>query len=142
MEVMVFKCNHASMIIALFVAVSVNSSVLTVSKPGNSGTYSTITAAVNSAKSGDSIIILDFERYMEQVIIDSTKGGIVICSKKPLSIVKPSITYQDKINVGPLTVNDARIDSMITYVRNRAFCSYKTRNVVNTSMLKKTVWLK
>jgi hypothetical protein len=104
---------------------------LTVSQQTDGGgAYRTIMSAVNAAHAGDSVVILDQEQYKEQVTIDSTKGGLVLCSDNPKSSKKPTVVFQDKINVGPTTCADAKIDSKITFDQNGALQIKRVRGVV------------
>ncbi|MCL2690062.1 MAG: hypothetical protein FWE57_09495 [Chitinispirillia bacterium] len=83
----------------LFVQTAFSQSTLTVAKSG--AMHTTVQAAVNAAKSGDVIEIIDLGIYDEQVTVDSTKSGITIRSRNPLNRGKPIIRYQDTTNRSP-----------------------------------------
>ncbi|MBN1602944.1 MAG: hypothetical protein JW915_15150 [Chitinispirillaceae bacterium] len=117
-------------IIILTLALPVHPRVLTVSKSGGDGMYNTISIAVKNAGNGDSIIILDNGIYEEQVSLDSTKSGIVLCSKNPLLQNKPGISFQDNQNIGPRNRSEAENACSTTYIRNGALRLYKVRDVV------------
>ena len=70
----------------------------TVAKDG-SGQFTTVQAAIQAAGQGDEVVILDAGRYAEQVTIDSTKNGLVLRSENPLAASRPTIVFQDKINL-------------------------------------------
>ncbi|MBN1130305.1 MAG: hypothetical protein JXA71_15035 [Chitinispirillaceae bacterium] len=111
------------------VATAINAATFTVAKDG-SGQYNTIMAAVRVAKAGDSVRIMDLATYAEQVIIDSTKTGLILCSRSPTSFSKPRIVYRDLVNVGPRNYQESLIDSLITFDRNGALQILAARNVV------------
>jgi len=100
----------------------------TVSKDGR-GMFTTIQEAVNKAAPGDIVQILDVVSYPEQVTIDSTKNGLTLTSVAPTALNKPKIVWQDKVNVGPRTYAESRIDSMITFDRNGALRILGGKNV-------------
>jgi len=83
---------------------------ITVSKdPGDGAMFSMVQAAVNAARPGQVIEILDAEVYAEQVTIDSTKSGITIRSKNPTSLTKPIIKYRDTQNTSPKNSTEAQV---------------------------------
>jgi len=96
---------------------------LTVSKNldqnADAGMFTTIQAAVNAARQGQIIEILDTEIYREQVTIDGRdespwpgvtggKNGITIRSRNPTSLFKPTILYQDNDNRSPRTFAESQ----------------------------------
>jgi hypothetical protein len=107
-----------------------NAAQLLVSKPGGVGAYTTIMSAVRAAKARDSVVIADEGTYEEQVTIDSTKTGLVLCSSNPTSPRKPKITWQDKANIGPTSCADAKIESKITFDQNGALQVMRVRGVI------------
>jgi hypothetical protein len=115
-------------ILVLIAAFAINAATLRVSQ--QDGPYKTIMAAIKDAKAGDSVIITDAEVYKEQVTIDSTKNGLVLCSENPLSQNKPKIMFTDKVNVGPTTCADAKIESKITFDQNGALQIKRARGVI------------
>jgi hypothetical protein len=100
----------------------------TVAKDGT-GDFTTIMAAIKKAGPGDIVQILDAATYPEQVTIDSTKNGLTLCSTNPTSISKPRIVFQDRINIGPRTYEESKVDSLITFDRNGALQVLGARNV-------------
>jgi hypothetical protein len=102
----------------------------TVSKTPGQGQFTSIQAAVNAARRGDIVKILDAGVYAEQVIIDSSKSGLTLTSANPLSLNKPSIVWQDRVNVGPKDCDEAHDDGKVTYDRNSALMLLYTRNVI------------
>jgi hypothetical protein len=102
---------------------------LTVSKISGQGQFTSIQAAVNAARRGDIVKVLDAGVYAEQVIIDSSKSGLTLTSANPLSLNKPSILWQDKLNVGPKTCLEAKDDKNVTFDRNSALMLLYARNV-------------
>ena len=107
---MLFACSIADILFA---------NTLTVSQNGG-GSFTTIQAAINAAKPGDVVKILDAATYTEQVTIDSTKNGLTLTSSEPTALNKPRIIWQDTVNVHPATVAESKIDSMINFDRNGA----------------------
>ena len=99
---------------------------LTVGKDGTA-MYATIQAAVNAAKPGETIQILDTEVYAEQVTIDGRetspwtgvtggKNGITIRYAPPAgtapnsNFARPTIRYRDISNTSPKTAAEASRD--------------------------------
>lgn len=113
------RCAISVAAIVVSLSPTLFAKTLTVSKAGG-GMYSSIQAAVVAAGPGDEVVILDSAVYAEQVTIDSTKSGLVLRSEKPRIQNKPTILFQDKINVGPKTTAESLVDSLITYYRNGA----------------------
>ena len=105
--------------VVLFFSLTVNSTGFTVSKAGD-GQFTTIQAAVDAAGENDNVVILDTAVYEEQVTIDSTKNGLSLMYVKPLSLQKPVIRFKDTVNTGPKNVDEALVDSLITFERNGA----------------------
>ncbi|MBN1308225.1 MAG: hypothetical protein JXA18_09935 [Chitinispirillaceae bacterium] len=100
----------------------------TVSKNGSSQ-FTSIQAAINAAGVGDEVVIKDDSVYEEQVTIDSTKNGLILRSEQPRAVSKPTIRFQDDINIGPTTADEALVDSLITYERNGALQILGAANV-------------
>ena len=70
-----------------------------VSKTSDDAQFRTIQAAVNAARPGEIIEILDEEIYEEQVTIDGTKNGITIrYIPTPNSTARPTIRWRDTQN--------------------------------------------
>jgi hypothetical protein len=101
---------------------------ITVAKSG--ADFTTISAAIKAAQPGDVIKIMDVAIYEEQVTIDSTKYALILTSKDPASLIKPTVKYKDTINVGPRTYAESNVDSLITFDRNGALRIIKARNIV------------
>jgi hypothetical protein len=102
---------------------------ITVSKSGSADVKS-IKDALLKAQPGDVIKIMDIATYEEQVTVDSTKYPLTLTSSNPTSRTKPTIKFQDKINVGPRTFAESQRDSMVTYMKNGALRIMKARNVI------------
>lgn len=100
----------------------------TVSKDGR-GAFSSIQAAVNAAKPGDVVDILDAATYAEQVTIDSTKNSLTLIGAKKPTDPKPTILYQDKIHVGPRNCQEALTPAKIDFDQNGALRVLQARNV-------------
>ena len=84
---------------------------ITVSKVADDAAqFNTVQAAVNAAKPGQIIEILDTATYREQVTIDSTKHGITIRSKYPTDLAKPKIVWRDTVNQSPKNSTEAVTD--------------------------------
>ena len=122
------KCGKYVFMVLLVAIQVVTAAVLTVSKDGQ-GVHTSIQAAVNAARQGDEVVILDYATYEEQVTIDTSKNGLTLRSSTPTSLNKPRIKYQDKTNVGPRTCAEAKIDSLINYDQNGALQILGARNV-------------
>ncbi len=105
------------------------SATYTVSKDG-SGNYTTIQAAIDNAQPGDVIEITDTSTYAEQVTIDSTRSNLTLRSKNPRNLAKPTIKFNDKINVGPRDMDEALDESKINYDRNGALQILAASNVL------------
>jgi hypothetical protein len=118
----------AALAVCFAMVFSVQAITYTVAKDG-SGTFTTIMAAIKVAQPGDIVQILDAATYPEQVIIDSTKNGLTLCSKNPTAFNKPKIVYRDITNVGPKTYEESLIDSLIRFDRNGALQLLAVRNV-------------
>lgn len=91
---------------------------LTVSKDGT-GCFTTIQAAVNAAKSGDEIFIMDNAIYQEQVTFDSA-FNLSLKSSNPAGVNKPTILWKDEVNVGPKSYQETLVEEMITFDDNGA----------------------
>jgi hypothetical protein len=117
-------------VIVFLAAHLTNAAQLLVSKPGGLGAYTTVMAAIKAAKAKDSVVITDEGVYEEQVTIDSTKNGLVLCSSNPTSLRKPTIKWQDKANVGPISCADAKIEAKITFDQNGALQVKRVRGVI------------
>ena len=109
------------------IALPVISATYTVSKDG-SGQFQSIQAAVDAAGMGDEVIILDTAVYEERVVIDSTKHFLKLRSKNSSSETKPSIRFQDDINVSPYPCDKAELANQ-RYIPNGALIVYKVRRV-------------
>ena len=107
---MLFACSIANILFA---------NTLAVSQSGG-GNFTTIQAAINAAKPGDVVKILDAATYPEQVTIDSTKDGLTLTSSEPTALNKPRIVWQDTVNVHPKTAAESQIDSLINFDKNGA----------------------
>ncbi len=107
---------------------SIEAASFTVSQDGR-GAFSSIQKAVDKAGKGDIIEILDASVYAEQVTIDSTKNGLILRSSNPTAPNKPVIQFQDRVNVGPTTAADSKIESKINFDQNGALRIMRARNV-------------
>ncbi|MDR0305811.1 MAG: hypothetical protein LBI42_03125, partial [Chitinispirillales bacterium] len=94
--------------VGLLVQMVFSQSVLRVSKIDPDAEFTTIQGAVNEAKAGYIIEIIDTETYDEQVTIDSTKTGLTLRSSNPKSRIKPVIKWQDVTNRSPITPAEAQ----------------------------------
>ena len=112
------KGGLISVLLATMVQFAVGD-ILYVSKDGESA-YTSIQDAINAAKAGDIIEIRDFEVYEEQVTIDSSKNRLTLRSTNPKLSRKPTVKWQDRVNVGPRNKDEALIESMINYDQNGA----------------------
>ncbi|MBN1576814.1 MAG: hypothetical protein JW913_09695 [Chitinispirillaceae bacterium] len=125
---MVIRLVVNTVAVVTLIASSLLAATFTVSKDGN-GQFTSIQAAINAAGPGDEVIITDAAVYEEQVTIDSTKNGLILRSEQPRAVSKPTIRFQDTINVGPTTATEALIDSLITFDRNGALQILEAANV-------------
>ncbi|HEX2956533.1 MAG TPA: hypothetical protein VHO70_06870, partial [Chitinispirillaceae bacterium] len=116
--------------LVIFVVQLTSAAQLLVSKPGGLGAYNTIMAAIRAAKPNDSVVITDEEVYEEKVTIDSSKTGLVLCSSNPASARKPKIVFQDKVNTGPLSCADSKIEEKITFDQNGALQVKRVRGII------------
>jgi len=97
-------------------------SKITVSKDaGDAAMFTTVQAAVNAARPGDVVEILDAAVYEEQVTIDGRdaspwtgvvggKSGITLRSKNPTGSNKPVIKYRDTKNTSPKNSTEANVN--------------------------------
>jgi Right handed beta helix region len=92
--------------------------------------FQSIQAAVNQARKGDEIVILDQAVYREQVTIDSNKAGLILRSANPTATRKPTILWQDQANVGPKSCQEALVARNINFDQNGALRLLMTRNIV------------
>lgn len=104
------------------------SSSISVSKDGT-GMFSSIQDAVDAAKSGDEIVILDNGVYEEQVTIRNA-FNITLRSRNPESISKPAILWRDIENVGPTNLEEANDTDKITYYYNGALRVIDSRRII------------
>lgn len=88
------------------VALSVKASEIRVAKDG-SGTFSSIQSAINAARAGDVITIMDTEIYDEQISFDSTKSGITLRSSNPEAFKKPVIRWLEPGSSDYIRINGA-----------------------------------
>jgi hypothetical protein len=100
-------------------ATSAFSAVRTVAKDGT-GAYRTIQAALDASQPGDEIVIKDAAIYEEQVTIN--KNRIVLRSENAAipNAKKPTIKWQDRVNVNPKTKEEALQDGAINFDQNGA----------------------
>ena len=103
--------------------------VHTVSQDGR-GAYTSIQAAINAAGKNDEVVVLDYAVYEEQVTIDSSKSGLTLRSENPRSSRKPTIKWQDKVNVLPSTCEEAKVSATINFDQNGALRIMRVRGVV------------
>jgi hypothetical protein len=104
-------------VVLVFVAAcSINAANLRVSQA--EGPYFKIMDAVNAAKPGDSVTIIDEEVYKEQVVIDSTKNGLVLRSENPTGKNRPVIMWTDTVAVLPKTCLDAQNEELVNSSEN------------------------
>ncbi|MBN1759079.1 MAG: hypothetical protein JW863_12215 [Chitinispirillaceae bacterium] len=101
----------------------------TVSKDGTAN-FTSIQTAIDNAQPGDIITIMDTEVYAEQVTIDSTVSDLILRSKDPDNLVKPTIKYCDKTNVGPRNADEALDDSKINFDQNGALRVLASSNIL------------
>lgn len=113
--------------IAFMAMASAHGQTFTVSKDGR-GQFTTIQEAVTKAKKGI-VEILDAATYAEQVTIDSNNNGLILRSTNPGSLVKPVIQFWDKVNVGPTTAAESKIESKINFDQNGALRIMRARNI-------------
>jgi hypothetical protein len=116
------------LVVLLMMNVPLYPATHTVSQDGR-GEYTSVQAAVNKAKSGDDVVILDFAVYKEQVTIDSSKNRLTLRSENPKLRLKPTIRYQDKTNVGPRTYAESQDQSKITFDMNGATRVLRAKSV-------------
>ncbi len=91
--------------------------------------YKSVQSAIDAAKDGDEVVIMDFAVYKEQVTI-ANKKNFILRSDNPKSLRKPTIQYQDKKNVGPTTCDEAKIDSLINFDQNGALRVMRSSGVI------------
>jgi len=115
-------------VLIAFSAIYIQAAIHTVAIDG-SADYASVQEAVNAATAGDTVEILDFSIYNEQITIDSTKQGLTLRASNPASSIKPVILWQDKVNVGPKDTAQAKIDSLITFDRNGAVRIIQSKDV-------------
>ena len=116
-------------VLITFSAIHVQSATHTVAKDG-SAEFTSVQAAINAAKAGDIVEIVDLSTYNEQVTIDSTKNGLTLRSSNPTSPRKPVIMWQDKVNVGPKNYEESKDPTKITYDQNGTVRIIKARGVI------------
>ncbi|KMQ49994.1 hypothetical protein CHISP_3083 [Chitinispirillum alkaliphilum] len=118
------KFIHLFFFLAIAAHTAFSQSQITVSQDG-SGQYSDIQSAINAASPGDEIIILDNAVYSpeQQIHIsvnsrDERLHNLTLRSADPNN--KPTIRYQDRVNVGPRNYEESRDPAHITFYRNGA----------------------
>lgn len=119
--------------VVFFMAQAAMPAVLTVAQDGT-GTYESVQDAVDNAKEGDIIEILDDAVYEEQVTIDSAKTGLTL--RGDIN-AKPTIKHQDTKATYPSVCEDAqdenKSDSVFAagnyYEQNGAVRVIKARQV-------------
>jgi hypothetical protein len=116
--------------IAVLFAFKSDAATFTVSAAGGGGMYTSIQKAIDAAGKGDIVKIIDISTYNEQVTIDSTKNNLVLTSSSPTSLNKPTIKWQDTVNVHPKTYAESQ-DSLLNdnYSKNGALRILGARNV-------------
>lgn len=106
----------ATAIFLFIAACTINAANLRVSQA--EGPYFKIMDAVNAAKPGDSVTIIDDEVYKEQVVIDSSKNGLVLRSENPTAKKRPVIMWTDSVAVLPKTCLDAQNEELVNSSEN------------------------
>jgi len=114
-----FPVVKAGLSVLLLLSIPLSAAVYTVSKTG-SADYTSVQAAVDKAGPNDEIVIIDTATYEEQVVIDSTKSGLILRSENITALKKPTIKWKDIINVGPKTSAEAKDPTKLTFDRNGA----------------------
>lgn len=117
--------------VMLLLAMAVNVIVakeLTVSKATGIGVYRTITEAINNAEDNDVVTIMDAEDYKEQVTIYGL-NNFILRSENPTSKKKPTIIWQDKVNVHPKNGDEAKDSATINFDQNGALRVMRSYNV-------------
>jgi hypothetical protein len=114
--------------VCMLLASGLFAATLKVGKTG--GDFTKIMDAVKAAMDNDVIMIIDNETYNEQVTIDSTKHFITLTSKNPTSLSKPTIMFQDKINVHPANYKESQADTTINFDKNGALRILKTHHII------------
>ncbi|MBN1576914.1 MAG: hypothetical protein JW913_10195 [Chitinispirillaceae bacterium] len=122
------KYGKIAGLVVILMMQTVFAATFTVSQDGR-GQFKTIQEGVNAAAMGDEVVILDVAVYKEQVTIDSLHQGLILRSENPQSPNKPTIQYQDRLNIGPTTAAEALDDSTITFDYNGALRLIATAGV-------------
>jgi hypothetical protein len=99
-----------------FLPVALYAAQFTVAKNGT-GTFSTVQAAVNAAKSGDEVVILDGAVYEEMVTIEYK--SLTLRSMALGRLGRPTLRYKDTVHTLPHTCEDA-VANRIDYDQNGA----------------------
>ena len=123
------SCTLALTLLLSLAFLSVEAATFTVSKDGR-GQYTSVQAAVNQAKAGDIVEILDAATYPEQVTIDSNHNNLTLTSAAPASLNKPRIVWNDRVNVLPKKCADAQVDSLINWDQNGALRLMRAHGVI------------
>lgn len=74
------------------------------------------------------MVIVDLDAYEEQVDIVGLKN-FTLRSQNPSSLKKPKIVWQDKENIGPRNVEEAKDSAKITYQHNGALRIMNSSNI-------------
>ncbi len=122
------KSVKTMIFIGIFCLIHVYGARFTVSQDGR-GNYTSIQDAVDAARPGDIVEIIDNAVYEEQVTIDSTKVGLTLTSSNPESPDKPTIRYKDTENIQPTTHEESQNDATINFDQNGALQIKRTRNI-------------
>jgi len=91
--------------------------------------YKSVQSAIDAAKDGDEVVIMDFAVYKEQVTI-ANKKNFILRSDNPKSLRKPTIQYQDTKNVGPETCDEAKVEEKINFDQNGALRVMRSSGVI------------
>lgn len=117
------------MTLVAFAASLAISKTHTVCKSCGTSDYTTIREAIEASSDGDEVVIVDLDTYEEQVDIIGLKN-FTLRSQNPSSLEKPKIVWQDKENVGPRNVEEAKDSAKINYQHNGAL------RIMNSSIIK------
>jgi hypothetical protein len=115
-------------ILAVGMVSTLTAATFTVSQDGR-GQFTSVQKAVDAARAGDEVVILDFSTYKEQVTIDSTKNRLTLRSENPQLRNKPTISFLDNINQGPRNYEESQDQTKITFDQNGGVRIMRTRGV-------------